>query len=290
LEDQVVAISRATGTLTFPANFMLVAAMNPCPCGYYGDPIKERTCSAMMISRYRKPTGDHVGELIDGRMAWRRLPEVPCNALATLSPIATGTQLAVTASIPVKLLIKENRRMNRFKRCWLGLLLLALALAPVGCKKAASTPPALTVEALRNAEYRSEWPKGGVAKLTDGEYQEEIVPGSASKITILMMPDKVAFGDLNGDGVDDAAVILASSGGGSGTFITLEAVINDAGTPKDVASASLGDRVQINSVVIAGGKITVDMITHGPDDPLCCPSVKTTRTFELQSDTLVELQ
>ncbi len=54
LEDKVVTISRATGTLTFPANFMLVAAMNPCPCGYFGDPIKECTCSPGMIDRYRK--------------------------------------------------------------------------------------------------------------------------------------------------------------------------------------------------------------------------------------------
>jgi hypothetical protein len=52
-EDEVVTISRATGTLTLPANFMLVAAMNPCPCGYYDDPLKECTCSAMMIRRYR---------------------------------------------------------------------------------------------------------------------------------------------------------------------------------------------------------------------------------------------
>ncbi len=49
-----MTISRATGTLTFPANFMLVAAMNPCPCGYFGDPVKECTCSPLMISRYRK--------------------------------------------------------------------------------------------------------------------------------------------------------------------------------------------------------------------------------------------
>jgi len=49
----VVTISRATGSLTFPANFMLVGAMSPCPCGYCGDPVKEYTCSAMMISRYR---------------------------------------------------------------------------------------------------------------------------------------------------------------------------------------------------------------------------------------------
>jgi len=49
-----VTISRAAGTLTFPANFVLVGVMNPCPCGYLGDPVKECTCSPMMISRCRK--------------------------------------------------------------------------------------------------------------------------------------------------------------------------------------------------------------------------------------------
>jgi magnesium chelatase family protein len=48
LEDKIVTISRAAGTLTFPANFMLVAAMNPCPCGFYGDPTKECTCAPSM--------------------------------------------------------------------------------------------------------------------------------------------------------------------------------------------------------------------------------------------------
>ena len=45
IEDKIVTISRAQGSLTFPANFQLVAAMNPCPCGYYGDPVKACTCS-----------------------------------------------------------------------------------------------------------------------------------------------------------------------------------------------------------------------------------------------------
>jgi len=49
-----LTISRATGTLTFPANLMLVGAMNPCPCGYHGDPVKECTCSTTMITRYGK--------------------------------------------------------------------------------------------------------------------------------------------------------------------------------------------------------------------------------------------
>ena len=46
-----LTILRASGTLTFPANFMLIAAMNPCPRGYFGDPVKKCTCSQMMITR-----------------------------------------------------------------------------------------------------------------------------------------------------------------------------------------------------------------------------------------------
>ena len=56
LEDKIVTISRAAGTLTFPANFQLVAAMNPCPCGYCGDPTKECTCVPSMVTRYQKRT------------------------------------------------------------------------------------------------------------------------------------------------------------------------------------------------------------------------------------------
>lgn len=54
LEDKVITISRATGSVTYPANFTLIAAMNPCRCGYYGDPAKECICSAKQVSDYKK--------------------------------------------------------------------------------------------------------------------------------------------------------------------------------------------------------------------------------------------
>lgn len=65
IEDRIVTISRAQGSITFPANFMLVAAMNPCPCGYYGDPVKECKCSTSEISRYQKRISGPLLDRID---------------------------------------------------------------------------------------------------------------------------------------------------------------------------------------------------------------------------------
>jgi magnesium chelatase family protein len=61
----MVTISRAQGSLTFPANFQLVAAMNPCPCGYYQDSIKECTCSNQVITRYQKRISGPMLDRID---------------------------------------------------------------------------------------------------------------------------------------------------------------------------------------------------------------------------------
>jgi magnesium chelatase family protein len=65
LEDGTVTIARATGTLSFPSRFMLIAAMNPCPCGYYGDPVRECTCSMATISRYQKRISGPLLDRID---------------------------------------------------------------------------------------------------------------------------------------------------------------------------------------------------------------------------------
>jgi magnesium chelatase family protein len=65
LEDKIVTISRAQGALTFPANFMLVAAMNPCPCGWYGDAVKECTCSMTNVLRYQKRISGPLLDRID---------------------------------------------------------------------------------------------------------------------------------------------------------------------------------------------------------------------------------
>lgn len=82
LEDKIVTISRATGALSFPANFMLVAAMNPCPCGYYGDPTHECTCSRNAIENYQKRIS---GPLLDRIDIHVEVPPVDYEKLASNS-------------------------------------------------------------------------------------------------------------------------------------------------------------------------------------------------------------
>ena len=65
LEDKVVTISRAQGSVTFPANFMLVAAMNPCYCGYYGDAQRQCSCSPSMVNKYQKRISGPLLDRID---------------------------------------------------------------------------------------------------------------------------------------------------------------------------------------------------------------------------------
>ncbi len=65
IEDKLVTISRAQGSLTFPANFQLIAAMNPCPCGFFGDPVKPCTCSPGIVTKYQKRISGPLLDRID---------------------------------------------------------------------------------------------------------------------------------------------------------------------------------------------------------------------------------
>jgi magnesium chelatase family protein len=79
LEDRIVTISRAQGTITYPANFMLVGAANPCPCGYAGDPTKECSCSNSTITRYQKRIS---GPLLDRIDIFVEVPRVEYEKLS----------------------------------------------------------------------------------------------------------------------------------------------------------------------------------------------------------------
>lgn len=79
MEDKVVTISRAHGSLTFPANFQLVAAMNPCPCGFFGDPLKPCTCSSATVTKYQKRIS---GPLLDRIEIYVEVPRVEYEKLS----------------------------------------------------------------------------------------------------------------------------------------------------------------------------------------------------------------
>jgi magnesium chelatase family protein len=106
LEDRVVTITRAAGTLSFPANFILVAAMNPCPCGYYGDPVKECTCSNSTISRYQKKISGPLLDRIDIHI------EVPRVEYEKLSDNRLGEP---SSAIRSRVESARKRQRERFK-------------------------------------------------------------------------------------------------------------------------------------------------------------------------------
>jgi heat shock protein HslJ/LysM repeat protein len=149
-----------------------------------------------------------------------------------------------------------------------------------------TAPAGLSPEQLANAEYKSEFTQSGTAQLVDGEFSEPAAPGSATMTKVMLLPEYTAYGQLNGQ--DAAAVVLVSDPGGSGTFYDLHAVVAEDEQPVDVASTSLGDRIQINSLAIENGLIVIDMVQAGPEDPMCCPSQQVVKTYELEGDQLVE--
>lgn len=105
IEDKIVTISRAQGSLTFPANFMLVAAMNPCPCGFFGDPIKECTCSHSMITRYQKRISGPLLDRIDIHV------EVPRVEYEKLSDTRLGEP---SASVQARVEAARDQQRRRF--------------------------------------------------------------------------------------------------------------------------------------------------------------------------------
>jgi len=106
LEDKVVTISRAQGTITYPANFMLVASMNPCPCGYYGDPVKECSCSASAIARYQKRIS---GPLLDRIDIHVEVPRVDYEKLSDKRQVETSEM------VRKRVQVARERQLTRFK-------------------------------------------------------------------------------------------------------------------------------------------------------------------------------
>jgi hypothetical protein len=159
-------------------------------------------------------------------------------------------------------------------------VLFVLALIIQGCAK--GEVPDLTEDSIRNAELRIDHIGGRAVRLVEGRYADR-----ESRVSAALW-DKVAFGDLNGDDATDAAAVLATNTGGSGTFVDLAVLINESGEAIHEASLFLGDRVKPDAIRIENGEIALDMTVHDDDDPLCCPTLQVTRTYQLNSGSIAE--
>ncbi len=106
LEDGEVTIARAASRLTFPARFTLVAAMNPCPCGHYGDPLKACTCSPTALRRYRSRVSGPLLDRFDLRV---EVPAVPYREMAA------GERPEPSAAIRSRVEAARQRQARRFR-------------------------------------------------------------------------------------------------------------------------------------------------------------------------------
>jgi magnesium chelatase family protein len=107
MEDGYVTIARASSTITYPANFMLVAAMNPCPCGFFGDSKRECSCSYLNIQRYRSKISGPLMDRIDLHV------EVPAVAYKDLSAKESGRS---SAEIMERVKRAREIQSERFQR------------------------------------------------------------------------------------------------------------------------------------------------------------------------------
>ena len=105
LEDNIITVSRAAGSVTYPANFILLAAMNPCPCGFLGHPEKECTCSPAAIRRYHRRISGPILDRIDMHI------DVPA---VEFSQISSKQKAESSASIRQRVNAARARQQQRF--------------------------------------------------------------------------------------------------------------------------------------------------------------------------------
>jgi magnesium chelatase family protein len=105
LEDRVVTVARASGTMAFPANFTLIGAMNPCPCGFAGDPVRQCGCSQSAIERYQRKISGPLLDRIDIHV------QVPRVEIEKLSDKRQGEP---SIDIRARVKVARQRQADRF--------------------------------------------------------------------------------------------------------------------------------------------------------------------------------
>jgi hypothetical protein len=162
-------------------------------------------------------------------------------------------------------------------------MLLAL-VATLGCRGADRWPegaevlePPLTRFEVLGAEYPTDLVEAGRIRLESGMFRATVDAERGEEVGAQVL-EPLAFGTL-ADGRPAAAVVLVMSGGGSGTFSWLYLTGRTAGEVRPLADAYLGDRVELTALRLAGDTVVVTLVTQGPDDPMCCPTLVVERRF-----------
>lgn len=159
----------------------------------------------------------------------------------------------------------------------------ATVQAPGAAAAAARIPP----EALRNLTYRGIDGERRPLPFKDGRWEgPPAIPGGATYPQANLIESLVAHGDLDGDGVSDAVVLINFSGGGTGQFLHVAAVKRVGATVRNVATRLVGDRVQIRDLRVEGRQIVLDVVRAGPNDPGCCAGELATLAWTLEKNAL----
>ena len=146
--------------------------------------------------------------------------------------------------------------------------------------------PGSILDELRNSEYRlGLLDQVRFVELKDGRYQEG-APGGADYFSV-SLTDFIAWGDLNGDGVNETIAIFAENYGGSGTFVFLAVYQSQGQEFQFLTSIFLDDRPLVNEMSVEDGEIFVDAVVHDRDDAMCCPTLSTKRHYFLNSANLI---
>jgi heat shock protein HslJ len=173
--------------------------------------------------------------------------------------------------------------MHRNQSWIVPAVLMAICFAATGPGTAA---PGL--EAMGNIAYSGihETP----VTLVNGLYEgEPFVPEGAARPRVELLADLYVTGDVDGDSVEDAWVLLNESSGGTGQMLYLAAVSEAGGSPRNIATIAIGDRVKVMGLKAEGGAATLTYVAPGPQEPACCPTQMISGVYGLADGTLTEL-
>lgn len=122
LEEKFVTINRLNASITYPCNFMLVASMNPCPCGYYGSKIRDCTCSEKQIKRYLSKISGPILDRIDIQVEVQGVTYQKLNSSAT--KIETSSKIRCRVNNARKLQIERYKNYGIYSNSELTPMLI----------------------------------------------------------------------------------------------------------------------------------------------------------------------